>query len=80
MTENAADAVLAQINSLDLFDDIRTLDFEQGIHDGKIEYIAQTIIDQFIENVLSQQVNPGICAKAGLKLVYSPLTVSYTHL
>ena len=73
MTENAADAVLAQINSLDLFDDIRTLDFEQGIHDGKIEYIAQTIIDQFIENVLSQQVNPGICAKAGLKLVYSPL-------
>ena len=41
MTENAADAVLAQINSLDLFDDIRTLDFEQGIHDGKIEYIAQ---------------------------------------
>ncbi len=74
MTENAADAVLAQINSLDLFDDIRTMDFEQGIRDGKIEYIAERIIDQFIENVLSQQVNPGVRSEEHTSELQSHLT------
>lgn len=73
MTETAADAVLAHINQLDIFEDIRRSDFDQAIRNGKIEWISKTLIDRFVAAVLAQQVNPGICTGAGLKLVYSPL-------
>ncbi len=73
MTETAADAVLAQINQLDIFKDIRRSDFDQAVRDGKIEWISEALVDRFVAAVLAQQVNPGICAGAGLKLVYSPL-------
>ncbi|WP_101911095.1 phospho-sugar mutase [Marasmitruncus massiliensis] len=73
MTETAADAVLAQINQLDIFEDVRRSDFDQAVRNGKIEWISEALIDRFIAAVLAQQVNPGVCAGAGLKLVYSPL-------
>lgn len=73
MTENAADAVLALINSLDVIDGAKTLPFEEGVKSGLITYIEEALVDRFIAAVLSRQVNPGVCAKAGLKLVYTPL-------
>ena len=73
MTEVAADAVLARINALDLFQDVKTGDFEQAVRDGMISYIPDEIYDKFTERVLSRQVNPGVCAGSGLKLVYTPL-------
>ncbi|MGI5967728.1 MAG: phospho-sugar mutase [Anaerotruncus rubiinfantis] len=76
LTEKHADAVLAIINVLDLFDDVKTTDFDAALKNGMIRYIGADVVDKFIAAVLSQQVNPGVCAKAGLKLVYSPLNGS----
>lgn len=76
LTEKHADAVLAIINGLDLFDDVKTTDFDAALKNGMIRYIGADVVDKFIAAVLSQQVNPGVCAKAGLKLVYSPLNGS----
>lgn len=76
LTEVAADAVLAEINALDYFDGIKRVAFEQGLADGSISYITDELIDSFIQATLAQQVNPGVCAQAGLKLVYSPLNGS----
>lgn len=73
MTETAANAVLEQINSLDMFSGIAYMPFEQAVSEQKISYIGDEIEEQFISQVLAQQVNPGICADAGLKLVYTPL-------
>lgn len=73
MTEGAADAVLHCINQLDIFDDIKRIKFEQGIQDKRIAYITDELVDRFLGAVLAQQINPGVCAGAGLKLVYSPL-------
>lgn len=73
LTENAADAVLAQINSLDMFRDVKCSDFESALADGSVQYISEELVDRFIGAVKAQQVHPGICEKAGLKLVYTPL-------
>lgn len=73
LTENAADAVLEQINHLDLFDDIKQVKFDQAVQEEQIEYISNDLIQKFIDAVLAQQINPGICKNAGLRLVYSPL-------
>lgn len=73
LVEEAADAVLAQINSLDMFDDIKCVSFDEGLASGKIAYITDAVVDKFIAAVESQQLHPGLCEKAGLKLVYTPL-------
>lgn len=73
ITEIAAGAVLEQINRLDIFDDIINIPFGQAIQNKSVEYITEELIGQFLDAVLAQQINPGICASAGLKLVYSPL-------
>lgn len=73
MTEAAADTVLARINALDMFDGVKSVDFEKGIADGLITYIPDEVYDKFTAAVLSRQVNPDVCKNAGLKLVYTPL-------
>lgn len=73
MTENAADAVLKEINSLDVLTGAKTMKFEDALASGIVSYIPEEVADRFIDNVLAQQVNPGVCEKAGLRLVYSPL-------
>ncbi|MCI8755251.1 MAG: phospho-sugar mutase [Oscillospiraceae bacterium] len=73
LTETGANAVLEQINTLDLFTGVKTMDFQEGLDQGKIHWIGSDVVDKFIAAVESQQINPGICGKAGLKLVYTPL-------
>lgn len=73
LTEVAADAVLEQINTLDIFTGVRCMDFQEGMDKGLIAYISEDVVDKFIAAVKAQQINPGICEKAGLRLVYSPL-------
>lgn len=73
MTDESADAVYSEIQSIDIFKDVKTIEFEQGLADGSIEYIDDTVYDSYIENVKKQAVNPGICRGAGLKVVYTPL-------
>lgn len=73
LTEAAADAVLEQINTLDIFTGVKYMDFQEGMDKGMIAYISEEVVDKFIAAVKAQQINPGICGKAGLRLVYSPL-------
>ena len=65
--------VYTEIQSIDMFKDVKTIDFEQGLTNGSIEYIDDKVYDSYIENVKKQSINPGICKNAGLKVVYTPL-------
>lgn len=73
LVEDAAAAVLEQINTLDMFTGVKCVDFQEGLDKGLIQYISDEVIDKFVAAVKAQQVNPGVCEKAGLRLVYSPL-------
>ncbi len=73
MTETAADAVLAEINALDMFDDVKHIPFENALNDGLITYTPQSVIEDYYKNVLSQSLNPEVCANSCLKIVYTPL-------
>ena len=53
MTIDAADAVLAKINALDIFNDVKHMPFDEAL--------------------LAQGINTDLCAKSGLKIVYTPL-------
>lgn len=73
MTIEAADAVLAQINALDMFHDVKHSDFDQALEKGIISYTPQSVIDGYYSDVLKQSLNPDLCEKSGLKIVYTPL-------
>lgn len=73
MTIEAADIVLAAINSVDMFGGAKLVDFDEGLKSGMIEYISQDVIDSYLDKVAEQSVHPEVCAKSGLKVVYTPL-------
>lgn len=73
MTLEAAEAVLDRIGKTDIFDGIKTLDFEEALKSGMVSYIGDDVIDGFFADVRKQAVHPGICENAGLKVVYTPL-------
>ena len=73
MTDAAATAVYDEITKLDMFSDVKLADFDEALKSGMIEYVDDSVYDTYLEKVLEQQVNPGMCRGAGLKVVYTPL-------
>lgn len=73
MTDDAANAVYDEITKLDYFNDVKIADFNEAVKSGMIEYVDDSVYDSYIEKVMEQQVNPGICEGADLKVVYTPL-------
>lgn len=73
MTDEAAEKTYAFIQKVDMFEGVKTVDFDEALRDGKIEYIGQDIFDSFYDEVLKARVNPGICEKADLSVIYTPL-------
>ena len=73
MTHHDADAVTACIAPLDIFDDVRTANFEEALAAGQIRMIGREVVDRFLACVEKQQVNAGICRRVPLSVIYTPL-------
>lgn len=73
MTDVAANAVYDKIQSIDMFDGVKTMDLQEAIDKGLVEYVGDEVYTSYIEEVKKQQINPGVCKDAGLKVVYTPL-------
>ena len=56
ITTEAAAEILAEIEKLDIFADVKTSDFEAGVADGSIQYIPDEVYTAFVEQVKSQPV------------------------
>lgn len=70
---NASEVVIKKVNALDIFKDIKTVDFDKAVADGMIEYIGNDVIEDYYKNVLAQGINTKLVADSGLKVVYTPL-------
>lgn len=73
MTDVAANTVYDEISKLDMFKDVKIADFDEAVKSGMIEYVDESVYDTYLEKIMEQQVNPGICKGADLKVVYTPL-------
>lgn len=73
ITTEAAAAILSCISSLDIFSDVRTSSFEDGLTAGTIDYIDPTVLDAFIAEVKGQSVLFGDEVDKNVSIVYSPL-------
>ena len=73
ITTEAAKAILAQINALDIFADVKFMGLDDAVSEGKVRYIEDSVLTSFIEAVKSQSVLYGDPIDRNVAIVYSPL-------
>ena len=73
ITLDVANTVINKIKAVDIFNDVKTTDFEEAVANGMISYIQQDVIEDYYKNVLAQGINTALCPDSGLKIVYTPL-------
>ncbi len=73
ITLRGAEIILDKINSLDIFNDVKTSSFDEELAKGNISYISNDVIEDFYKHVLAEGINADLCASSGLKVVYTPL-------
>lgn len=73
ITTEAAAAILSEIEKLDIFDSIKQISFEDGLKEGLISYIDDSVYTDFVNEVKSQSVLFGDEIDKNVSIVYSPL-------
>lgn len=73
ITTKAAEEIFGEIEKLNLFQDIKALDFNVGLKSGKISYIPETVYTSFVEAVKSQSHLGNTAVNKNVAIVYSPL-------
>ncbi|MCL2057337.1 MAG: phospho-sugar mutase [Oscillospiraceae bacterium] len=65
--------ILALTDTVDYFSGVSRMDLSEALASGMAEYIPDEFIEKYISRVFDEAIRPEVCAKAGLKLVYTPL-------
>ena len=74
ITTEAAAIILEEIEKVDIFEDVRNVDFEAALQDGSVEYISGNVYSKFINEVLGQSlVSKDDEIDKDVAIVYSPL-------
>ena len=70
-----ADIVSEEIDRLDIFSDVKLMDYEEALKAGLIEIIGEEIDEKYLAQVKAQAVNPSAVTKVSdtLSIVYTPL-------
>ena len=68
----AADYVLSIMNKVDIFQDVKSMDFDTAVNECKNEFIGDDVIEEYLNEVLACRVAPETDVKA-LNVVYTPL-------
>lgn len=71
---DAADVVVAAINSYDVFNDIEYFSMDEAEKSGLLEIVGPALNEQFLDTIQTQQLNPEAVAAVAdtFKLVYTP--------
>ena len=69
-----AKIVSGAIDSVDIFKDVKRMDFDEGVSKGLITIIGKEIDEKYMEVVLSQRINPSAIPEVAdtFKVVYTP--------
>ena len=83
ITTQAAAEILEEINAIDIFSDVKRMTFDDGIKTGIIDYIDDSVLTSYIDEVKGQSVLFGDEIDKDVAIVYSPLNgtglVPVTH-
>ncbi len=72
LSPEASDYVLDIMNKVDIFDGVKSMDFDTAVLEGKIEYIGNDVIESYLKEVEKCRINPDLDL-SNLNVIYSPL-------
>ncbi len=69
-----ADAIAKRLSEIDIFNDIRTMPYDEAVKTGMIEILGAETDEKFLANVMAQVNDPDTVARVAdsFKLVYTP--------
>ena len=73
ITTEAAAEIISEINALDIFADVKRMEFDEAVAEGKVSYINDKVLDEYLEAVKGQSVLFGDEVNRDVAIVYSPL-------
>ena len=73
VTLEAAEIILGKINNIDVFEGVKSMDFDKAVADGLVKFIDDSVIDEYMAKVKEQGLHTDLVADSGLKVVYTPL-------
>ena len=73
LSTKPSEDILEIVTKLDIFTDVKTIDFDEALKTGMINYIPDEVTEKFYNHVLSQRINPDVVKDADLHVVYTPL-------
>ena len=73
ITTEAAAEIQTEIDKLDIFVDVKKMEFEEAVNSGKVKYIDDDVLSVFIEEVKGQSVLFGDEINKNVAIIYSPL-------
>lgn len=73
ITTEAAAEILSEINALDIFADVKKMEFDEAVAEGKVSYIDKKVLDEYLEAVKGRSVLFGDEIDKDVSIVYSPL-------
>lgn len=74
ITTETAKLILFEMEQVDLFTDVKQMDFEEAVEAGLVSYISEEISTRYIEQVKSQtMISSDKHVNQNIKIVYSPL-------
>lgn len=70
-----ASAVAEEMSKTDIFNDVKYIDFDSAVSDGKIIILSNDMDEKYLDQVQKQLINPDVIKKIAneLHIVYSPL-------
>lgn len=69
----ASEYVLSIIKKVDIFDDVKTCDFDQAVAEGKIKLIGDEVVNAYLDAVQKQSVADDSYNFGNMKIIYTPL-------
>ena len=73
ISSKMSDDILAEIQKLDVFKDIKELDYQEGLENKMIEPMPQEVFDSFMEEVNKLKIAKEEELDKNIKIVYTPL-------
>lgn len=71
VTSEMADGILAEINKLDIFSDVKHTDYDKAVADGMIVTIPEEVTEAFLQRVQEESIID--CTGTDFSVVYTPL-------
>lgn len=68
-----ADKIIIEINQLDIFEDIKQMDFDKALDNGLVEYVLEDIEESYLKYIENHLFNGSLLRQTNLSVLYTAL-------